>query len=295
MATPRKSSTEPQNPPEFFSRQVREARRFYLDLNPPPNVRLAVVCGGCERCAVDYAIQRASFPYFCLEMVAGGAGSLVLGGQEHSIWPGTVFIYGPGIAQHITTSVEEPLVKYFVNFSGRHVASLLRQANLVLGSVYRVCGPLEIEAVFDELIQNGLKSTRHSPALCAALAEYLILKIAESLLPGGTVPSPSFATYQRCRQHLQTQCAKIKTLEEAAAECHVDPAYLCRLFRRFDHQTPYQLLMRLKMNLAAGRLQEPGTLVKHVAAELGFDDSCHFSRSFKAVFGMSPESFRRLQ
>jgi AraC-like DNA-binding protein len=52
--------------------------------------------------------------------------------------------------------------------------------------------------------------------------------------------------------------------------------------------------MRLKRNLAAGRLQDPGTLVKQVAAELGFDDPCHFSRAFKSVFGMSPEASRRL-
>ena len=49
------------------------------------------------------------------------------------------------------------------------------------------------------------------------------------------------------------------------------------------------------MNLAAQRLQEPGTLVKQVAAELGFDDPFHFSRTFKNVFGLSPEAFRRLR
>ena len=49
--------------------------------------------------------------------------------------------------------------------------------------------------------------------------------------------------------------------------CHVDPAYLCRLFGRYDHQSPYQFLLRLKMNLAAERLQDPAALVKQVAAE----------------------------
>ena len=31
---------------QFFSRQVREARRFYLDLSPAPNEALVVVSGG---------------------------------------------------------------------------------------------------------------------------------------------------------------------------------------------------------------------------------------------------------
>jgi AraC-like DNA-binding protein len=53
--------------------------------------------------------------------------------------------------------------------------------------------------------------------------------------------------------------------------------------------------MRLKMNVATERLQDPGTLVKQVAAELGFSDPFHFSRVFKSVFGVAPETFRRLR
>jgi AraC-like DNA-binding protein len=75
----------------------------------------------------------------------------------------------------------------------------------------------------------------------------------------------------------------------------VDTAYLCRLFRRFDHQSPYQFLTRLKMNAAAGQLQQPGALVKNVAADLGFANPFHFSRVFKSVFAVAPETFRRLR
>jgi AraC-like DNA-binding protein len=53
--------------------------------------------------------------------------------------------------------------------------------------------------------------------------------------------------------------------------------------------------MRLKMNLAAERLQQPGTLVKQVAERAGFDDPFHFSRAFKSVFGVAPDIFRRLR
>ena len=122
-----------------------------------------------------------------------------------------------------------------------------------------------------------------------------MLKIAESLSTWEAAQSPAFATYQRCRQHIQAGYARLTGLAEIARQCHVAPAYLCRLFRRYDHQTPYQFLMLLKMSLAAGRMQNPGILVKQVAAELGFADPFHFSRAFKSVFGLSPDAFRRLR
>ena len=165
---------------------------------------------------------------------------------------------------------------------------LLRQCDAGAGQASAGSSPpARSRGIFDDLIQNGLKGTRFSPRICEVLLEYLILKIAESLMPWEAAETPAFATYQRCRQHIQAQHLRLRTQAQIARECHVDPAYLCRLFRRYDHQTPYQFLMRLKMNLAAERLQDPGTLVKQVAAELGFDDPFHFSRAFKSVFGVA--------
>ena len=74
--------------PEFFSPHVRTARRFYLDLVPPETATLAVLCGGYERCAPEYVIQRESFPYWSIEFVARGKGSLVLAGESAPFRPG---------------------------------------------------------------------------------------------------------------------------------------------------------------------------------------------------------------
>ena len=288
------SHPSPQSQPEFFSPQVREATRFYLDLAPPNTCRLVAVCGGREHCTPDYAIHRADFPYFAVEFVAQGKGSLNLAGREYTLVPGTIFTYGPGVPQHITGNAAHSLVKYFVDFTGSQAPRLLAEYVLSPGRVTRVSDPGEIQDAFDNLIHNGLKNSRYSYRLCEVLLEYLLLKIADLSVPGNAAQSPAFATYRRCRRHIQTHYARLKTLAQISKQCHVDPAYLCRLFRRYDHQSPYQFLLRLKMNQAAGRLLDPGTLVKQVAAELEFEDPCHFSRAFKSVFGLSPEAFRRL-
>jgi AraC-like DNA-binding protein len=281
--------------PEFFSLQVRQARRFYLDLAPSGREPLVVVCGGCEHCTADYAVRRSTFPYFSIEFVAGGKGSLDLAGQRLSLMPGMVFSYGPDIPHEIASDRSDPLLKYFVDFAGVEAAPMLRQYALAPGTVARVFSPGEIQTIFDDLIVNGLKATPLTGLLCETLLKYLVLKIRESMMPLEAAQTRAFASFQRCRRHIQSNYHCLWSVEQIARECHVDPAYLCRLFRRFDHQTPYQFLLRLKMNFAAQRLQEPGTLVKQVAAELGFDDPFHFSRTFKNVFGLSPEAFRRLR
>ena len=72
------------------------------------------------------------------------------------------------------------------------------------------------------------------------------------------------------------------------------PETLCRLFKRFSDDSPYQLLLKLRVNLAVDLLISTDLLVKQVAAQAGFDDPFHFSRVFRRMQGMSPMSFRRL-
>ena len=175
----------------------------------------------------------------------------------------------------------ELLAKYFVDFSGQRALDLLTQYRLPPGHIVRIGRAGEIQTVFENLIRDGLKGTGHAGPLCTSLLEYLIILIADSIIPTETRQSPAFTTYQRCREHIVTNFQRLTSLEQIAHECHIDQAYLCRLFRRHDHQTPYRYLLRLKMNRAAERLLNPAVLVKQVAVETGFDDPFHFSRAFR--------------
>lgn len=281
--------------PDFFSTQVSQARRFYLNLKPSSKTRLAVLCGGVEHCAANYAISRRSFPFYSVEFVAHGSGQLKLKGRSHPLQPGSVFSYGPGIAQEITTEPKRPLVKYFIDFTGRDAVKLLATARLKPGAVASVFPPGEIQPLFDELIRNGRRGTPGAHEICLQLLRGLILKITDARAPLPGRDTLAFGTYQHCREHIQNNFLKLRSIEQAAAECHLDDTYLCRLFQRYDHQSPYRWLVRLKMNHAAERLQVPGTLVKQVAEEAGFANQFHFSRVFKSVFGLSPRAMIQLR
>jgi AraC-like DNA-binding protein len=281
--------------PDFFSPQVSEARRFYLDLNPRPAAALVVVCGGVEHCTPEYHLQRATFPFFGLEYVARGRGTVKLQGRAHALQPGRVFAYGPGVRQDIAGDPTAPLVKYFVDFAGTEALARLRTCRLKPGGVTQVFPPHDLQPLFDELIRSGSAGTPRSAELCARLLECLTLKLADARAPTHGAGTMAFTTWQHCRAHIQQHFRRLKTLEQVSAECHVNGAYLCRLFRRYDHQSPYQHLLRLKMNHAAELLQLPGALVKQVAEQIGFGDACHFSRAFKSVFGLAPDAFRRLR
>jgi len=281
--------------PEFFSADVAKARRFYLDLNPPKIRPLVVVCGGVEHCTPDYTIHREAFPYYSIEYVVHGRGEVKLKGKNYPLQPGCLFSYGTNTPHHITGDMADPLVKYFVDFTGTKAPALLHACGLTAGHVSAVVPPNALQPLFDELIQVGMQVRRGNKELCARLLECLALRIKGAGAPIGGAETLAHITYQHCRRHIEQHSLRLRTLDQIAGECHVTNAYLCRLFQRYDNQTPYQYLLRLKMHHAAGRLQQPGALVKLVAAETGFLDPFHFSRVFSSVFGISPAAFGRLR
>ena len=281
--------------PDFFSAQVQEANRFYLDAHSRKHHALKVVCGGCEHCWPNYRIDRSDFPFYSIEFVARGKGTVILQDEEYRLYAGRVFSYGPGIAHVIASEADDPLVKYFVDFIGPDAPKMLRKFGPAPGCVVQVASPEVILQIFENLIRNGQTDSPYTLLLCKVILEQLILKIAETSICEHPRAKASFYTYQKSREIIEKNFLNLHSLDQIAEECNIDSAYLCRLFKRFGNRSPYQYLMRMKMNLAAQKLQSTNSSVKEIAFELGFNDPFHFSRVFKRIFGIPPSAFKNLR
>jgi AraC-like DNA-binding protein len=285
----------------YFSRQVIRANRFYQRLPPKRDYRdtkdedrIHVVAAGFERCGPGYSIRRGDFPYLALEFVADGEGRLELGHREWDLSRGTLFTYGPAVSHSIFRIDSKGLGKYFFNITGEEAAVILEYSSLPPGSLMQVAAPGELEPLFNELIRNGQKGTAFSGRICVSLVRLILLKVQENALPFPGRNSRAYHTFSRCRRIMEEQFLTLGSLEEAAGQCHVDPAYLCRLFKDYAHQSPYKYLVRLKLNRAAEILHDPSILVREAAREVGFSDPFHFSRLFARSFGISPARYSSL-
>src|SRR5947207_2599518 len=79
----------------LLSKQVTRARYFFLNLAPNSREPLTLVMGGREQCNPDYVILRRGFPFYVLEYVEAGHGSVRLDHRRHPLGPGMVFAYTP--------------------------------------------------------------------------------------------------------------------------------------------------------------------------------------------------------
>ncbi len=292
LDTPHMSGAHPY--PGLISKQVHSGRYFFGDLDVRTDgADLTVNFAGREDCSPDFHLVRSGFRYHAFEYIASGRWCLRVNGQEQVLEPGAVFGYTPATRFELQALDSSDLIKYFVDFSGRRAGPLLDRCRIVDGSPVYLGAPHRIREMLDQLLDCAASSPAIAAEMAAHLTGFLLLRIREEAGASRHPASSGNNAYLRCRRYVEHHFASLRTVEAIADACHLDPSYMCRLFREHCGETPYQLLIRLKMNHAAELLVLNHDSVKAAAHAVCFDDPYHFSRVFKRTFGLAPRLFVR--
>ena len=276
-----------------LSTQVSGSRYFFLDVTGANRAGVTPAYGGFEQCDPDYVVQREHFDFCALELVAAGEGTVRLNGVETPLRAGGFFHYDHTTRLEIHTDPARPMAKYFLCLTGAKARARLRAAGIRPGSAAQLAMFPEVQRLWEDIIRDGQHAGGLAREICAALLQVLLLKIEQGLAGRATGADPAEDTFLRCKALIDAQADRLASLSELAAQAGVEASSICRLFQRYQGTSPYQYLLRRKMNLAAGFLVESGGLVKEAALRVGFADPYHFSRCFKSVHGVAPSDLLR--
>jgi AraC family transcriptional regulator len=83
------------------------------------------------------------------------------------------------------------------------------------------------------------------------------------------------------------------SLQSMAAEMGVHPVYLCRTFSEHCGCTLGEYIRRQRVLRGWQLLATGSGTVAEIATQSGFADQCHFTRTFKNHFGITPGKWRR--
>lgn len=102
--------------------------------------------------------------------------------------------------------------------------------------------------------------------------------------------------HRECAEHVKVMLASRfqdrLTLEEIAADVHVAPCHLCRLFRRYTGLPIHRYLNRIRLRASINRFLDPAANLSGVATDMGFASHSHFSDAFRKEFGLTPSAVR---
>lgn len=165
----------------------------------------------------------------------------------------------------------------------------------------RPCGlpfvrsPVTISAKLSAAIAGAFQGTREPLAI-----DGLIVQVAEGLIEAD--PSCRQATrpqhldrdaLEQARQFLDVHSARVVRSAELEELTGLTRYELARQFRQLCGTSPYRYLLMRRLDGARKQIARRRPLVE-VALDAGFADQAHFTRMFKAAFGLTPARYGAL-
>lgn len=168
-----------------------------------------------------------------------------------------------------------------------------------LPPMFKVALGARMDTLVRYALTYGLEDEPGAAALRGRLAELLFLSALRMYmrdLPEGTtgwLAGLRDPLVGRALQALHQQPCRRWSVDELALAIASSRSTLAERFRAVIGEPPMHYLTRLRMQLAAHRLDESRHSVARVADELGYESSAAFQRAFKRCFGVPPATWRR--
>lgn len=135
-------------------------------------------------------------------------------------------------------------------------------------------------------IENSRSLARLQKELFAAVSHYIEACINAS-------SDRELHIIQKAKRYIGDNFADNITLSDVARHVFLHSNYFSTLFRNSTGITFREYLRQVRIKRAKELMDNADGRIYEIAAAVGYNDSAHFVRAFKAVTGMSPNEYKR--
>lgn len=129
--------------------------------------------------------------------------------------------------------------------------------------------------------------------LANALLNIIYAKIVSRQKTGALAQKNDEEFIQSIIQFLDEHYQEPISLQELGKEFHISPSYLSHIFKTEIGLPPIKYLMNRKIGESQNLLMNTSLPISDISDSLGFNDSGHFSRTFKKYIGITPSEYRQ--
>lgn len=164
------------------------------------------------------------------------------------------------------------------------------------------CAPGLVDPVMGHLVQALRPSFQAEPKPNTLFVDHVTLAMCAHVTQhygsqAGQVPvrSGGLSALQgsRAKAYLSAHFGGDVAIASVAAACGLSRAHFTRAFRHSTGTTPYQWLLRYRLDRAKSLLIGNASSLAEIAIECGFSDQAQFTRAFTKEIGVPPGFWRR--
>ena len=218
-----------------------------------------------------------------------GHARLMLGGAEHTLSGGSIFVNFPHSDARYEALPDEPWSIKWISAKGPRLPEYLALVGLTREAPYRrIPSGSEIGELFDEMYDHFDRAVTSSRFYCLSLLHRLLSLLAAEA--AHAEDSRIAAARALIAEHYADPAFGVSRL---AAMIGLHHNYFSVLYRKETGESPVRAIAGYRLGSAAKMLRFTDRPVKEIAYACGFLDELYFSRAFRARYGVPPTAYRR--
>lgn len=146
--------------------------------------------------------------------------------------------------------------------------------------------------VLDLLYNTDPSARLYAESLGVTLAHHLLYKYSGQQRLTGVQLTLSNPQLRCAVDYIYANFERDLSLAEIAKSAGLSVAHFSRLFRQATGYSPYQYLIRCRVQRAYNLLKHHPYTIAEIAQMVGFYDQSHLLRHFKRIYGVSPKRIR---
>ncbi|MGE5115032.1 MAG: helix-turn-helix domain-containing protein [Betaproteobacteria bacterium] len=242
-------------------------------------------------------IAKACEDYFLVSIQTEGRGVVRQDGREALLAPGDFALYDSTRPYELL--FDAPFSQTVLMLPGAQLRRAMKRTEAITATTVsgrEGAGHLLI-AMIDCLRRDAPALQPESAAAVADSVGHILVGGLRTLPAARRQGASDLARYHvaRIRQHVQRHLADPDlSVGSTARAVGLSMAHVHRLFQAEDQPLAHHIWSE-RLEACKRRLADPacaGQGVSRIAFELGFNDAAHFSRAFRARFGVSPREWR---
>ncbi|WP_283674482.1 AraC family transcriptional regulator [Butyricicoccus sp. Marseille-Q5471] len=265
----------------FFSTVGAATRRLFYYVNS---------CGHyyCER---GYKIRRKHMDNLLLMLIEKGEMRVEYRGQKYIAQAGDIVLMDCTFPQYYDTA--DYVEFYWMHIAGVNSFELCEHLTRAHGSIVHHTDHNDKAAT---LIRFMVSQFANNQPVSDAEHSRTLHSVLCYLMPGAqvTTAGEENGPIQQAVKFIHNHLGEDLNLRRVAAEVHLSPSHLIRLFRAELHHSPHEYIVLMRMDRAKYLLKTTSMPIKAISAEVGYRTESSFTGAFTEKIGISPRRFREL-
>ena len=249
--------------------------------------------------------------YFEICYIYSGTFAQNVAGNEVVLKEGDVFILSPEVEHSVGIFDDTILINFLVRRSTFHdtfmkvlgdenilssfFTKILYTKNYNNYIIFRSNNNTTIRNILCDIMIEDMENKKYSNKIL----DNLLMVFFAYLLRDETIQVELPEELQKSNKHITSILTYIQgnyktvTLDELSKKFHFTTPYLSKIIKANTGHSFKEMIQNIKFNNAIELLTSTDLKIKDISEAVGYENNTHFIRSFKKVYGVSPNQYRQ--